>query len=64
MYVPPWAIDNFGDSIKSRLYKVDSEYTPNGTHIQKWKLVMEVPQIHEDTEENLRNRIATLVMFI
>lgn len=64
MYLLPWAIDNFGDSAKSRLYKIEDEKLTDGTIINKWKLIMQVSQIHSDTEENLRDRINTLVTFL
>lgn len=62
VYAMPFGIDNFGDSMASRIYKMVPASAP-GEH-DKWQFVTEVPQIRMDTTENLLARIQKLLTFL
>ncbi len=59
MHVIPYGVDNYGDPIKSRIYKI----TPT-IRGDVWRFLLEVPHIKADTASNLLNRIQNLLIFI
>lgn len=62
MYVLPYAIDNFKDESKSRVYKIIPVDDRN--HFNRWKFVMQTAHIRADTSSNLLDRIQRLMTFL
>ncbi len=63
MYVLPYAIDNFGNESKSRVYKIHDQYA-NKTMMNAWKFVIQTSRIKADTSENLLDRLQKLMIFL
>lgn len=60
MHIIPYGIDNYGDPVKSRLYKI----VPSSRGGDAWRFLLEVSHIKADTSENLLSRIQNLLIFL
>jgi len=60
MYAGNYAIDNFANGNKSRIYF----WSQNDQGYYRWKFVTEVPRINPGPAEKLEGRIKTLMAFL
>ena len=56
VYVLPWSIDTFDKYNKSRVHKLHNGH--------RWKFVVELPPIHPDKKDKLKERINLLVAYL